>query len=115
MLAPFLCLDVSDTIVFEELLDINNTSRDVYADWGYPSAQRKDDLKQAGWCIHIQRKGTARKPILTTQKQRNRRIATPPCPGRTRVRRTGPDGRQAGTLHGHCPDHVFFASEGSQL
>lgn len=39
--------------------------------------QRKADLKQAGWRAHIQRKGTARKAISATQKQRNRRIATP--------------------------------------
>ena len=39
--------------------------------------KREADLKQACWRAHIQRKGTARKPISATQKQRNRRIATP--------------------------------------
>ena len=68
---------VADTTVFEELLDPNNTSRDVYADRGYPSAKREADLKQAGWRVHIQRKGTATKAISATQKRRNRRIATP--------------------------------------
>lgn len=68
---------VADTTVFEDLLDTCNTSRDVYADRGYPSAQREAGLKQAGWRAHIQRKGTARKAISATQKQRNRRIATP--------------------------------------
>ena len=68
---------VADTTVFEDLLDTKNTSRDVYADRGYPSAQREADLKQAGWRAHIQRKGTARKAISATQKKRNRRIATP--------------------------------------
>ena len=68
---------VADTCIFEDLLDPNNTSRDVYADRGYPSARREADLNQAGWRVHIQRKGTATKAISATQKQRNRGIATP--------------------------------------
>ena len=68
---------VADTLVFEELLDRSNTSLDVYADRGYPSAQREATLKQAGWRVHIQRKGTAQKSISEAQKRRNRRIATP--------------------------------------
>jgi IS5 family transposase len=68
---------VSDSVVFEELLDPNNTSRDVYADRGYPSAEREATLTAAGWRVQIQRKGSANKPISDTQKQRNRRIATP--------------------------------------
>ena len=54
---------VADTAVFEELLDPNNTSRDVYADRGYPSVEREATLKRAGWRVHIQRKGRATKPI----------------------------------------------------
>jgi IS5 family transposase len=68
---------VADTTVFEELLDTTNTSRDVYADRGYPSAEREHNLNQAGWRVHIQRKGTAKRAISEAQKQRNRRIATP--------------------------------------
>ncbi|WP_426197688.1 IS5 family transposase [Massilia sp. DWR3-1-1] len=68
---------VSDSVVFEALLDPNNTSRDVYADRGYPSAEREATLTAAGWRVQIQRKGSANKPISETQKQRNRRIATP--------------------------------------
>jgi transposase, IS5 family len=68
---------VADTCIFEDLLDPNNTSRDVYADRGYPSARREADLNQAGWRVHIQRKGTATKAISATQKRRNRGIATP--------------------------------------
>ena len=67
---------VSDSVVFEDLLDPNNTSRDVYADRGYPSAEREATLTAAGWRVQIQRKGSANKPISETQKQRNRRIAT---------------------------------------
>lgn len=68
---------VADTTVFESLLDPGNTSRDVYADRGYPTAEREAKLKQAGWRVHIQRKGSATKGISDTQKKRNRRIATP--------------------------------------
>lgn len=68
---------VSDSTVFEELLDPSNTSRDVYADRGYPSAEREKSLRQAGWRVQIQRKGTAQRAISAPQKQRNRRIATP--------------------------------------
>jgi transposase, IS5 family len=68
---------VADTTVFEVLLDPTNTSRDVYADRGYPSIEREQKLKQAGWRVHIQRKGSATRGISDAQKQRNRRIATP--------------------------------------
>lgn len=68
---------VTDTTVFEPLLDLSNTSRAVYDDRGYPTAEREATLKQAGWRVHIQRKGSATKGISDTQKKRNRRIATP--------------------------------------
>jgi IS5 family transposase len=68
---------VADTTVFEALLDPTNTSRDVYADRGYPSIERESKLKEAGWRVHIQRRGHATKGISDTPKQRNRRIATP--------------------------------------
>jgi IS5 family transposase len=56
---------VADTNVFEELLDLNNTSRDVYADRGYPSLERETGLKQAGWRVHIQRRGHAPRAFRT--------------------------------------------------
>ena len=34
-------------------------------------------MKQAGWRVHIQRRGHATKGISETQKRRNRAIATP--------------------------------------
>ena len=68
---------VADTTVFETLPDPNHTSRDVYADRSYPSAKREATLTEAGWSVQIQRKGSATKLISQTQKQRNRRIATP--------------------------------------
>jgi IS5 family transposase len=67
---------VADAKVFEELLDPTNTSRDVYADRRYPSLERETRLKQAGWRVHIQRRGHATKGMSDTQKRRNRAIAT---------------------------------------
>jgi hypothetical protein len=52
----------SDSLVFEELLDPNNTSRDIYADCGYPSAEREAALTADGWRLQNQRKGSANKP-----------------------------------------------------
>jgi len=68
---------VADTTVFEDLLDLSNTSRDVDADRGYPSIEREARLKHPGWRVHIQRRGHATKGISETQKRRNRAIATP--------------------------------------
>lgn len=68
---------VADITVFESLLDRSNTSRDVFADRGYPSTERETTLKQSGWRVHIQRKGSPTKGTSEAQKKRNRRIATP--------------------------------------
>jgi IS5 family transposase len=68
---------VADTTVFEALLDPGNTSNTVYADRGYPSAERESALKQVGWHVDIQRRGHAPKGISAAQKRRNRCIATP--------------------------------------
>lgn len=68
---------LADTTVFEELLDLSNTSRDIYADRSYPGIERETRLKQAGGRVHIQRRGHATEGISETQKRRNRAIATP--------------------------------------
>ena len=62
------------------MLDDGNTSRDVYADKGYPSAARSEMLKALGYREHIQRKAPRGKPLSECQKKRNTRIA------RTRAR-----------------------------
>lgn len=71
---------VHDSQHFEEVIDPFNTSRDVYADRGYPSAQREVWLKEQGYRNHIQRKGRRDKPLSECQQKRNKRIA------RTRAR-----------------------------
>ena len=57
------------------MLNVANTSRDVYADKGYPSAEREAKLKAAGYRNHIQRKGQRNHPLSAAQEQRNRGIA----------------------------------------
>ena len=64
-----------DSPHFDEVLDEHNTSADVYADRGYPSAQRSEMLKALGYREHIQRKAKAGQPLSECQKGRNKRIA----------------------------------------
>lgn len=66
-----------DTLHFEKVLDAGNTSREVWADKGYVDGEREARLGQAGWRLHIQRKGQPGKPLSVCQERRNRRIAEP--------------------------------------
>ena len=69
-----------DSQHFDKVLDAHNTSRDVYADRGYPSVAREAWLKKNGFRNQIQRKGARNKPLSECQQRRNQRIA------RTRAR-----------------------------
>lgn len=64
-----------DTLRFEDVLDPDNTSCDVWADRGYVDGQREARLTADGWRLHIQRKGQAGKPLSNCQQRRNKRIA----------------------------------------
>lgn len=64
-----------DSQHFDTVLDPSNTNRDVYADKGYPSAEREAKLKEAGYRNHIQRKGARNHPLPARQEKRNQRIA----------------------------------------
>jgi IS5 family transposase len=66
---------VHDSQHFDTVLDQGNTSRDVYADKGYPSQERETQLKASGYRNHIQRKGQRNQPLSACQQRRNRRIA----------------------------------------
>ena len=59
----------------DNVFDPGNTSRDVYADRGYPSEKREAWLKNNGFRNQIQRKGKRNKPLSECQQRRNRRIA----------------------------------------
>lgn len=64
-----------DTRDFEDVLDPNNTNRNILADKGYVDGEREERLTKQGWRMHIQRKGTKDQPISETQQRRNHRIA----------------------------------------
>ena len=66
---------IHDSQHFDTVLDQSNTSRDIYADRGYPSDAREAKLKTAGFRNHIQRKGKRNKPLSECQQRRNRWIA----------------------------------------
>lgn len=65
-----------DSQHFENVFDTTNTSRDVYADRGYPSEAREAWLKANGYHNQIQRKGKRNKALSECQQGRNKRIAT---------------------------------------
>lgn len=64
-----------DNTHFDDVLDEHNTSSDVYAGRGYPSAQRSQMLKALGYREHIQRKAKPDKALSECQQKRNKRIA----------------------------------------
>ena len=61
-----------DSTHFDVVLDEHNTSGDVYADRGYPSAQRSEVVSVLGY---RQRKAKPGKPLSECRKGRNKRIA----------------------------------------
>ena len=64
-----------DSRHFDTVLDPANTNRDVFADKGYPSAEREAKLKTAGYRNYIQRMGHRNQPLSECQERRNLRIA----------------------------------------
>jgi len=69
-----------DTNHLDDVLDVANTSKDLYADKGYASKGREKRLKQDGFRPHIQHKAQRGKSISACQEKRNHRIS------KTRVR-----------------------------
>jgi len=63
---------VHDSNVFEDILDENNTSRDVYADSAYRSAEHETELKEKNFRPHLQRKGCRGRALTSWEKQGNR-------------------------------------------
>jgi IS5 family transposase len=62
---------VHDSQVFTELLDPDNTSRDVWADSAYRSEESLQELAEQGFREHLQRKGCRYKKLTTREKQGN--------------------------------------------
>jgi len=69
-----------DTNHLEDVLDVANTSTDIYADKGYADKARETRLKEEGFRPQIQHKAKRGKAISACQKKRNHRIS------KTRVR-----------------------------
>ena len=63
---------VHDSQVFEELLDENNSSRDVYADSAYRSGESIERLAERGFREHLQRKGCKNRKQTKWEQQGNR-------------------------------------------
>jgi len=63
---------VHDSNVFEDILDGNNTSRDVYADSAYRSAESEANRKEGRFRAHLQRKGCKGHSLTSWEKQGNR-------------------------------------------
>ena len=57
--------------VFEEILDKNNTSKDVFADSAYRSKESLEELESFGFREHIQRRGCKNKKLSNWEKQGN--------------------------------------------
>jgi IS5 family transposase len=60
-----------DSNVFEQLL-ADNTSKDVWADSAYRSADRLERLAQDGFREHIQRKGSRNRPLTPREQEGNK-------------------------------------------
>lgn len=63
---------VHDSQVFTELLDLSNTSKDVWADSAYRSEESLKALQEQGFREHIQRKGYRHKKLTAREQRGNR-------------------------------------------
>jgi len=63
---------VHDSQVFEELLDEDNSSRDVWADSAYRSEEKLRELKRRKFREHLQRKGCKYKKLTDREARGNR-------------------------------------------
>ncbi|WP_029220753.1 IS5 family transposase, partial [Xanthomonas cassavae] len=67
--------NVHDSRYFERLLDAGNTARILRADSAYADRDREARLKQEGYRVDIQHKGTRGNALSSAQQRRNQRIA----------------------------------------
>ena len=65
--------EIHDSQMFEELLDPDNSSGDVWADAAYRSAQREALLTAANYRSRIHRKGTRGRALTAREKEANRK------------------------------------------
>ncbi len=60
-----------DSNVFEEILDANNSNKDVFADSAYRSKDSLEELENLGYREHLQRKGCKHKKLSKWEQQGN--------------------------------------------
>ena len=90
---------VHDSNVFEELLDVENSSRDVWSDSAYRSEEKLEHLEARGFREHIQRKGGRGGKLSSWEIQGNRTRSKI----RSRVEHVfGVQAKRAGTLLIRC-------------
>ena len=65
--------EVHDSQVLEELLDEENSSRDLWADSAYRSAEREQQLREQGYRSHIHRKGHRGRKLNVREQEANRK------------------------------------------
>lgn len=63
---------VHDSQVFDELMDEENSGRNVWADSAYLSEEREKQLREKGLVSRIQRKGYKHKPLTKREQESNR-------------------------------------------
>ena len=63
---------VHDSQVFEDILDEDNSNKEVYADSAYRSEEAEAFLKEQGYRSKIHRKGKRNKPLTKREPQGNR-------------------------------------------
>jgi len=63
---------VHDSNVFHEILNDENTNKDVWADSAYRSKESDEKLKRSGFRNKVQRKGARNKPLTEQEKKGNK-------------------------------------------
>ncbi len=62
-----------DTNVFDEVFDVKNTAKDVWADGAYRTLEREEELRARGYRSHIHHKGARGHPLSDAKRQINTR------------------------------------------
>lgn len=70
---------VHDSNVFEELLDADNSSADVWADSAYSSQEKEETLAELGYRSKVHRKGKRGKPLSERSKKANTKKSKVRC------------------------------------
>jgi IS5 family transposase len=70
---------VHDSNVFEELLDADNSSADVWADSAYSSQEKEENLTEHGYRSKVHRKGKRGKPLSDRSKKANTKKSKVRC------------------------------------